>query len=255
MKSVCFVNQKGGVGKTSLAGNVAWLAARDRKTLLVDGDPQGSISSWLLRDRQPQHELADVLQEKVGLGSAIMQLTPSLGLVPTFGIGGTLKDFAERSLEDWPHCFDDLKEATTNLGYRFTVFDVSPGLGRLERMIMSASDELVLPLSPEFFSWDGLEIFSDFLKETRRRQRKDLRFEKVVLNMVNRSMKRHLAYREQVQASGYTVFEVMQDSAIPNSQVLRQTVAEYDSHAKSLPELERLATALVEEAVSVGTKA
>ena len=44
---------KGGVGKTSLAGNVAWLAARDRKTLIVDGDPQGSVSSRASHCREP----------------------------------------------------------------------------------------------------------------------------------------------------------------------------------------------------------
>ncbi len=248
MKTICFANQKGGVGKTSLAGNVAWLAAKSRPTLIVDGDPQGSVSSWLSADPLT-FELADVLQERAGLKDAVRQLAPNLSLLGTFGVGGELKSFAERSLENWPRCFEDLKEAATGLGYQFIVFDVSPGLGRLERMIMLASDEVVLPLTPEYFSIDGLEIFKTFLDETRKRNRVEIRFEKVILNMVNRSFKRHVAYRERVRASGFTVFEIPQDSSIPSAQILQKPLATYDPQAKSLPELGRLTEALVQEAV------
>jgi chromosome partitioning protein len=248
LKTVCFVNQKGGVGKTSLAGNVAWLASQDRKTLIVDGDPQGSISSWLATEAL-RYELADVLQERIGLREAARELSPTLALLGTFGIGGELKNFSERSLESWPRCFEDLKEAAAGAGFELVVFDVSPGLGRLERMIMLACDELVLPLTPEYFAVDGLQIFKDFLEETRKRNRVEIRFEKVVLNMVNEGFFRHKRYREKVRASGYTVFEIPQDSNIPSSQIVQKTVGQFDRKAKSLPELKRLTAALVEEMV------
>lgn len=243
MKTVCFVIQKGGTGKTSLAGNIAHIAAKQKKTLLIDGDPQGSVTSWFITE-SPKYELADVIQGRAGLGDTIVQLTPSLWLLPTFGIGGDLKTFAENGLENSPYCFEDLKDAAANMSFEFLVFDVSPGLGRLERMIMLASDELVVPVSLEAFGLDGLEIFTDFINETRQRYRKPMRWEKIVLNQVNRSFSRHLLYREKVQNLGYQIFEIAQDARIPAAQILHKSLLEVDPHAKSIPEFERLTSAL-----------
>jgi chromosome partitioning protein len=71
MRTIAFGLQKGGVGKTSIAGNVAALASRRGKVLLIDGDPQGSASSWLLT-APAKWELADVLQGKATLGEAVV---------------------------------------------------------------------------------------------------------------------------------------------------------------------------------------
>lgn len=166
MKTIAFSIQKGGTGISTIAGNVGWISAQSGiKTLLVDGDPQGSLSSWLITD-QPKWELADVLQERVGLAGAVHPLTKKLDIVPTFGIGGGLKTFAENGLEGCPRCLEELKDSALNLDYKMLIFDASPGLGRLERMFMLAADEIITPLSCEYFGLDALEILGEPIKQT-----------------------------------------------------------------------------------------
>ena len=92
-KTVAFHLQKGGVGKTTISGTLACESAlTGHKTLIVDCDPQGNISSWFLKD-PPKYELADVLQGKCFINDAIIKVpsVDNLYILPTFGIGGTLK--------------------------------------------------------------------------------------------------------------------------------------------------------------------
>jgi cellulose biosynthesis protein BcsQ len=86
MKSLAFGLLKGGVGKTTLTGNVGRLMAdAGRRVLMVDADYQGSLSSWLLR-QAPEHELAEVLQGKIGLEAATVPLGGSLAILPSYGV-------------------------------------------------------------------------------------------------------------------------------------------------------------------------
>ena len=240
MKAVCLALQKGGVGKTSLSGNLGHLASKTHKTLLIDADPQGSLSSWLITDPF-RHELADVMQGKSVLKDTMMKLRERLWILPTFGIGGHLKAFAETNLEEFPFAFKDVLKDAATLGMETVIVDCSPGLGRLERMIMVAAGEVITPLSPEFFSLDGIEIFADFVRTTRERFREPLEHRRIVLNMVNRRFRRHGIYRSRMMDLGYEIFEIGQDSRIPEAQMMHLPLAEYEPRARTIPELQRLA--------------
>ena len=74
MKKICFHIQKGGVGKTSVTGNVAALLARNgKKTLLVDFDPQANTTSWFCTER-PEHDIADMITGRAGLEKVLRPL-------------------------------------------------------------------------------------------------------------------------------------------------------------------------------------
>ena len=99
-KAIAFHQQKGGVGKTTLSGTIGCQSALNGyNPLLIDCDPQGNISSWFL-DSTPRYELADVLQGKCFVDEAIIPLAgiENLYILPTFGIGGTLKNYSETKL-------------------------------------------------------------------------------------------------------------------------------------------------------------
>lgn len=245
MKTVAFALQKGGVGKTSISGNVARLASRTVKTLLVDADPQGSLSSWLVTD-SPAHELADVLAGTVTLREAVVPLSSTLGLVPSFGLGGGLEAFAENALEREPFVFEELGAEAGKLGYELVIYDAHPGKTRLERCVVIGCGEVISPLTPEYLSLDGVEIFKGFLAEIQKGFRRAVRHDRLVLNMVNQNFRRHAIYQEKIRGLGFALFEVPQDAKIPEAQMVKQFLADFEPHARALPELERLATAILE---------
>ena len=247
MKSIAFSIQKGGTGKTSIAGNVASLiSSTNRKVLLVDSDPQGSLSSWFLSN-PPQHELSDVLQGKILLKDAVVELHAPLFILPTFGINGGLKAYADNQLEQEPFIFEEFKLEAQAIEFDFLVYDLSPAIGRLERSVLLGCDEVVTPLSPEYFSIDGIEIFQDFLRQIRKGFRKEILHEKIVLNLVNRSFRRHGIYRDKIKSLGYQVFEIGQDAKIPESQMMHTSLINYAPESKVIPELTRLAESLLPE--------
>ena len=219
MRTVAFALQKGGVGKTTTAVTCAHQAAEaGRRVLLVDADPQGSASSWLLTEA-PAFELADVLPGRVTLGAAVTPVA-GLDLLATVAIGGGLRAFADNALERTPYAFADLRDAAERAGYDLVVVDTSPANGRLERAVLVAVDEVVPVLLAEAFSVDGLETHREFLAEVRRGYRATVASKRLVLNCINASFRRHAIYRAMVQQLGAELYEIPQDSALPEAQMV-----------------------------------
>lgn len=205
-KTISFHLQKGGVGKTTISGTLACQSALDGyRTLLVDVDPQGNASSWFLQDA-PGYELADVVQGKCYIQDAIIPITqiPNLFVLPTFGIGGTLKLYSETKLAEEPYVLQDLiKELSGD--FDRILLDLSPGLGRLERAALISSDEVITPMTPEVFSLDGLEIFIDELSKLKKNLRSTVKHSKIIINSFDNRIKQH---RDIYTAACEGVFKV-----------------------------------------------
>jgi chromosome partitioning protein len=245
MKKIAFHIQKGGVGKTSLSGNVAYCLSKEQKTILLDCDPQGNCSSWFLTEA-PKVELSDVLKEGIEPDKAIIQVRDNLYVLPTFSIGSSLKTYAEVVLNDEPHIFEDLSDELAKHGFEYAIFDLSPGMSRLEKCILLAVDEVITPLTPEFFSLDGIETFNYELQKINKGFRKNIAHKKIVVNAMNRSFKRHILMNEQFQKLDYDLFTIAQDAKIAESQIHHSTIFEYAKDSKTIPEFERLAQAIKE---------
>ena len=245
MYKIAFHIQKGGVGKTTLSGNVAAaLATTGNKTLLIDFDPQGSASSWLCIE-QPQWELADVLRDRIPVAPAIIKLPGGLSLIPTFGIGGTLTAFAETELPKKPRAVEFLNEDIEKLGFEYVIYDLSPGMHALERAILAEVDEVVTPLTPEYFSLDGIEIFAAELSEIRKNSRKNITHKRIVCNAMNESFRRHLAYRDALREKDYKLFVVAQDAKLAESQIAHATIFDYAPKSRAGEQIRALAAELV----------
>jgi cellulose biosynthesis protein BcsQ len=196
------------VGKTSISGVIACnLARHGRKTVLIDWDPQGNASSWFYRG-ELRNDVADVLAGKAELDDALQPIAENLSLLPVIAIGGNLKRWAETELIQSPRAVDFLMGDIEKRGFEYAVCDCSPSFSQLERTVIAAADEVVNPLSPEFFSVDGIEIFASELARIEKANRKKIRNDKIVVNMLNRSFTRHKEFYEALQGLRYTVFMI-----------------------------------------------
>lgn len=228
-KTIAFHLQKGGVGKTTIAGTLACQSALEgNRTLLVDIDPQGNASSWFFSDSLPW-ELADVLEGACYPEDAIVHVPQvnNLFLLPTFGIGGTLKQYSETKLIDEPYVLQDLVAILAKEFDRI-LLDLSPGLGRLERCALIASDEIITPLTPETFSLDGLQIFIEELKKIRKSMRSNVKHESIIINAYDERIRQHQGIYQAAMAGTFRVFKIPVDPVFRKSQ-----------EAKSAPQLFR----------------
>lgn len=218
-KTISFHLQKGGVGKTTISGTLACQSAlAGFTTLLVDVDPQGNASSWFF-DGELQYELSDVLQGKCFIQEAIVEIAtvPNLFLLPTFGIGGGLKQYAETKIAEEPYVLQDLVQELSNSFDRI-ILDLSPGLGKLERSALIASDEIITPMTPEVFSLDGLEIFIDELEKIKKNLRSKVRHDKIIINSFDERIRQHKDIFQAAIAGSFRVFKIPVDPVFRKSQ-------------------------------------
>ncbi len=219
-KTIAFHLQKGGVGKTTISGTLACQSAiGGHNTLIIDCDPQGNLSSWFLM-QPPKFELSDVLQGRCFIGDAIVKAPglENLSILPTFGIGGTLKNYSETKLAEEPFVIQDLVKDVSE-DYDHIILDLSPGLGRLERSALIASDEIITPMTPEVFSLDGLEIFIDELGKLKKNMRSNVKHNKIIINSYDERIRQHRDIFAAAEESGrFAVYRIPVDPLFRKAQ-------------------------------------
>lgn len=108
-----------------------------------------------------------------------------------------------------------------------------------------AAPRLLHQLPRKYLSVDGVEIFRNFLENDVRSYRGLVTHDKIVLNLLNGSYRRHKAYREKVRGLGYQVFEISQDAKLAEAQIYHQSITDYAPHSQVIPQLEALTEAIL----------
>ena len=186
MKVISITNQKGGVGKTTSAINIAYfLAKMGLRTLLIDFDPQGNATSGLGIDKsQLETTMSDVISgEKtlrdiiVDTGFAGLKLAPSTPILAN----------TEVELANAKGRFSRLKNAIENVrnDFDYVILDSAPSLSLLTVNGFIASDYLVLPVQAEFYAMEGLGQLLESMKLVRKGMNPNLELLGVLPTMVD----------------------------------------------------------------------
>lgn len=158
-KIISFANQKGGVGKTTSAVNIAAsLGVLGYNTLLVDLDPQGNATSGVgIAKKNLQYTIKDVLMGKIMARDAVIRTDfQKLSLIPSnMSLAGTEFELLQ---DDSPEPWATMKNAFLPLKaeYDYIIIDCPPSLGMLTMNSLSASDGVVIPMQCEFYALEGL---------------------------------------------------------------------------------------------------
>ena len=249
MKTIAFVNQKGGVAKTTSAVNVgACLAELGKKVLLIDLDAQSSLSTATdCEDIGAEDKTTYEVLKGADINSALYTSERGFDVLPTdIRLAG-----AEIELASVPGREFLLREALGNLKekYDYILIDCPPSLGTLTIIGLTASNEVIIPVKADYYGLKGLTQLNQTIDIIKRRINPELSISGVVLTFFNERRKLDKQVRDAVEK--YFPGKLYQSTigtitALAEAPSNKSDVFAYDRKSKGAQQYEQLTKEIIE---------